>query len=264
MALGLVVGLGMGVRCLLLALMGGQSRLLDFTEIVSEYTSFVYGWFDDSVCFPKFCCTFCLMWGWCGVMCIVKEALFFLDTLESSPYLKNVYHQPPLVLNFFRFFRIFSTDPQIFKLLCFSALCICDVLAAYTLAQICFVYQTDRNDQNKQYSQSLPTIVAAVYLLNPFTVFSTVAVSSEVLCRLGIVCAVYFGLRGCKSFACIASALVLHLSPHFGAVLLPCISSLLFKKLAAKSITNVNFRCFRYSCCFCCFCCFCCCNTVFV
>ena len=97
---------------------------------------------------PSIFCCFCFCLSVLVLCCgTVKEGLFFLENMKSSPYAENVYHQPPLVLNIFRAVQFLATTPKKFRLLSFLVMCICDTLTTWLVACLCVNLLRSKNNK---------------------------------------------------------------------------------------------------------------------
>ncbi|EGC39428.1 hypothetical protein DICPUDRAFT_147853 [Dictyostelium purpureum] len=121
-----------------------------------------------------------------------------LRELGLSPYAGSVYHQPPLVLLLFlpilkmnEFIQFNITSSQLFFVLV-------DCLIAVSLREITKSVSKVLPNEMKPLSKDsiLPNLTAALYLFNPFTLFTCVGMSTIILTNLAIVLSLYFSLKG--------------------------------------------------------------------
>ena len=90
-----------------------------------------------------------------------KEGLYLFNQLSVSPYKGNIFQQSPLMI------ALFTIVPEQLHFLVFTFF---DVFAAYNLASFA--------STNMSYS---PSVVAASYLFNPFSLLSSLANSTNVI-----------------------------------------------------------------------------------
>jgi len=132
----------------------------------------------------------------------------YLHSLGQSPYAGSAYHQPPLLL---ALFYPFQNVPDYWAQAFFIVL---DLINAKILHGIAKAYKKiqieDIREETVLHEQpnklpgpieNLPEIVAALYLFNPYTIFTCVGMSTAILNNFALLGTIYFGLKGNAIFA---------------------------------------------------------------
>ncbi|XP_072013525.1 phosphatidylinositol glycan anchor biosynthesis class U protein-like [Amphiura filiformis] len=150
-----------------------------------------------------------------------------------TPYSGDVFHESPLVLYFFHHVHSLSTRlvPFVFLFL--------DLLTGYILHSAAAVYM--RYQMNKQTSEKshfakdvsqllinksdvwdVPKLVLSVFLLNPYSIVTCVAQSTQVITNLAIAAAFYFTLKDRRSGAALSIAIATYQSLYPAMMIVPC------------------------------------------
>ncbi|KAM9980345.1 hypothetical protein ACTFIZ_006593 [Dictyostelium cf. discoideum] len=157
-----------------------------------------------------------------------------LRELGLSPYAGSAYHQPPLVLLLFYpfvnsinissnnnnnnnlIFGIFEKSQILFLII--------DCLIAIILREIAKQIPKVLPKEMKSISNNsnLPNITAALYLFNPFTIFTCIGMSTINLTNLAIVLSLYYSLSGMIFQSVFSVAMASYLSIYPVVLMLPC------------------------------------------
>ncbi|KAM9958194.1 hypothetical protein ACTFIW_001054 [Dictyostelium discoideum] len=162
-----------------------------------------------------------------------------LRELGLSPYAGSAYHQPPLVLLLFYpfvnsinisnnnnnsgggsdnylIFGIFEKSQILFLII--------DCLIAIVLREIAKQIPRVLPKEMKSISanSNLPNITAALYLFNPFTIFTCIGMSTINLTNLAIVLSLYYSLKGMIFQSVFSVAMASYLSIYPVVLILPC------------------------------------------
>eukprot|EP00794_Sanderia_malayensis_P018916 gene18916-20820_t len=141
-----------------------------------------------------------------------------------SPYEGDICHQPPLMILFFNLFKM-AND---WFAACFFV--VCDLVSAwlllkaagiYTRQQLgkqkdnCFAKGTEQLLLKEEDLNIIPLLVALLYLFNPYTIFSCVALSTVVVNNVIMSLSLYLLIRGNQYFAsmCLSAAAYLSFYP---------------------------------------------------
>ncbi|KAK5584662.1 hypothetical protein RB653_006278 [Dictyostelium firmibasis] len=155
-----------------------------------------------------------------------------LRELGLSPYAGSAYHQPPLVLLLFYPFvnsisigidnNINNNSNGIEKSQILFLLI--DCLIAIALREIAKQIPKVLPNEMKSISthSNLPNITAALYLFNPFTIFTCVGMSTINLTNLAIVLSLYYSLKGMIFQSIFSVAMASYLSIYPVILILPC------------------------------------------
>ncbi|RLN85276.1 hypothetical protein BBJ28_00002756 [Nothophytophthora sp. Chile5] len=218
-----VICAGASVRAALYALPSLQTTLADRPELVTAVSSFRR----------------------------VQEGAFLFERTDS-PYAGDVFHQPPLV--FAAFYPLVSLAPPALRyaLTCVAFICV-DVLIAAGFARLCRrTLQLEEGRVRRFQGQeiwlsrvpvspllapnALPATVAFIYLLNPYSLASSVAMSTASLTHLALIYSLVFAAEGAivASMLCVAGGVYLSVYPFF--LIVPIV--LLLR--AAKSPKNIG------------------------
>eukprot|EP01133_Synstelium_polycarpum_P007238 gene7238-8415_t len=117
-----------------------------------------------------------------------------LQTLGLSPYAGSAFHQPPLLLLLFEPFYnggVFQC-PQILFLLV-------DIVSACLLRSITLLVPKVLPSEMKEQlspSSNFPNVVVALFLFNPFSIFTSIGMSTIVINNLIILASLYYSLKG--------------------------------------------------------------------
>ncbi|KYQ96817.1 GPI transamidase subunit PIG-U family protein [Tieghemostelium lacteum] len=127
----------------------------------------------------------------------LQEGLHLRDN-GLSPYTGSVCHQPPLLLFLFDMVAYIDQWCNFGLILPQMVFLIVDLLIAILLRQITILVPTVLPMEMKPLttSSNLPNITAALYLFNPFTLFTCIGMSTIVFNNLSIILSLYFSLKG--------------------------------------------------------------------
>ncbi|XP_077982983.1 GPI-anchor transamidase component PIGU-like [Glandiceps talaboti] len=166
--------------------------------------------------------------SWDGVV----EGLALFES-GISPYSGDVFHETPLILLIFHYIKSISSAwiPMIFVLL--------DLYIAWLLRNIvnsASRLMIDRQVQmRKKFAKDidsiliklvnvreLPDQVAALYLLNPYTIATCVAKSTILLNNLAVVIGILYTLKGHRAISTLAIAIATYQSFYPAMLIVPC------------------------------------------
>lgn len=198
--LAVVITLGIALRALLFSYTGLQAALSTRPELVTAVSSFHR----------------------------VREGVFLSEHV-GTPYAGDVFHQPPLVFAlFYPFFKLPEHSQYIFMSAFFIGV---DVLIALGIARWCTrLLQLEEGFEPvlgkeriwlEQIPVSplvqpklLPIAGAAIYLFNPYSLASTLAMSTSSLTHLHVLYALIFAAEGATVASCICIAIGSYLSVY--------------------------------------------------
>ncbi|GAM23439.1 hypothetical protein SAMD00019534_066140, partial [Acytostelium subglobosum LB1] len=155
-----------------------------------------------------------------------------LHTLGLSPYAGSAYHQAPLLLlAFMPLHGLHIIASQLMFVLV-------DVIIAYLLRRITVlagsVLPQEMGGDPKLAQSNFPNVVAAIYLFNPFTLFTSVGMSTIVFNNLSIIASLYFALSGNMFLSLFSVASAVYISIYPIMLIFP-VSYILKRTTASKS-----------------------------
>ncbi|KAJ0397007.1 hypothetical protein ATCC90586_009241 [Pythium insidiosum] len=159
----------------------------------------------------------------------VQESVYLFEA-TGSPYTGDVFHQPPLV--FAAFYPVLSLPASIQPIAATLLFIAIDLLIAWGLARLCeLVHLLEEGRQphaqgneiwlNKVplspvfAKEHLPTTVACIYLFNPYSLGTSVAMATTSLTHLTVLYSLLFAAHGAAaaSTLCLATATYLSIYP---------------------------------------------------
>jgi len=177
----------------------------------------------------------------------VLEALF-LRQHGLDEYSGDALHQPPLILLFFQPFQNVKLHSTHFQLL-FLAL---DLLTALILYSIAVAILKSTNKDEKVVERSwLPELVYNLYLLNPFTLFTSLANSTIIFNNLAIVLSLHQAIKGNGYYCILFVAMGAYLTVYPIMLILPISLILrwsLFKSTSTLLILLLSLLGISYGC----------------
>ncbi|EFA79190.1 GPI transamidase subunit PIG-U family protein [Heterostelium album PN500] len=116
-----------------------------------------------------------------------------LHSVGLSPYAGSAYHQAPLLLLLFKpFYESVALSQLLFIVV--------DVVIAILLRSITYrvpkVLPLEMSGDQIPPTSNFPNVVAALYLFNPFTLFTSIGMSTIVFNNLSVITSLYFALKG--------------------------------------------------------------------
>ncbi|KAI9912372.1 hypothetical protein PsorP6_006592 [Peronosclerospora sorghi] len=162
----------------------------------------------------------------------LREGVFLYDS-TGSPYSGDVYHQPPLLFAFL--YPVFQVVPVSLQYLVICGIFISiDLLLGMGFARLCA--KTLKLEEGRKFMiqghetwlsqipvsplftpENLPTTVAFIYLMNPYSLASSLAMSTVSLTHLAILYSLLFASEGAlvASMMCVAMGTYLSVYPIF-------------------------------------------------
>ncbi|KAF2076361.1 hypothetical protein CYY_002318 [Polysphondylium violaceum] len=127
----------------------------------------------------------------------LTEGLHLWD-LGLSPYSGSAYHQSPLVLLLFYPFHSNNLSTSLTGLPPQVVFLVVDILIAYLLREITKLIPQVLPKEMKplEPNSNLPNITAALYLFNPFSIFTCIGMSTIVINNAAIILSLYYSLKG--------------------------------------------------------------------
>lgn len=164
----------------------------------------------------------------------VQEGLFLYHH-NVSPYDGGVYHQAPLLLPFFSLLPDYNTWPQVTNLLYILV----DLLSAYALTKIADSHESTSSKlyTSPRKARTWPSyIIAAFFLLNPFTIATCLARPTTVFSTCAILHAVSRAVVGASFTSMFALAIASYLS-MYPILLLPPLALLCYDRRRNEAST---------------------------
>lgn len=156
---------------------------------------------------------------------VVKEGIW-LQNNGYSPYDGNSYHNSPLYLIVFNYV---NNIPEIYMFI--------DIIASIFLYFSAIQFQKafkneimEFSDEKKSSDQldkplferdRIPFITAIIYLLNPFTIVTSVSLSTQSVENLLVITTIYSALSGNIIFTSIFCGICIYLSPYYITLIIP-------------------------------------------
>ncbi|PRP75220.1 hypothetical protein PROFUN_15942 [Planoprotostelium fungivorum] len=148
----------------------------------------------------------------------VFEALF-LNEHGVDPYAGDAFHQPPIMLLLYYPFHHFRLPPLYLHLFWLML----DIVIAFLIRSIAFKVLDREQSENKTESKTswIPNVAFNVYLLNPFTILTSLATSSIVFNNLALVLSLYHAYSGNVVLSIFAAVFSAHLTIYPITTVLP-------------------------------------------
>ncbi|KNC76509.1 hypothetical protein SARC_10992, partial [Sphaeroforma arctica JP610] len=170
------------------------------------------------------------------------EEGLYLAQANLSPYSGDTVHQSPLVLAVVWIASMLRGEAGV-AVLCIALDCLLAYGLVYTWRLHAQWLTLKDDDANRKappviksvdsYSAHLPTLVAVLYLLSPYTVLTCVSLSSAPVLYLAVLASFAFALRASYNLSTLILALATCVS-HYSIVLLPAITLILISEQSSK------------------------------
>ncbi|KAJ8696015.1 hypothetical protein PTI98_005916 [Pleurotus ostreatus] len=136
-----------------------------------------------------------------------------------DPYDGGSFHHSPLLL------ALFDTVIPASRLAAYVLWCLCDALAALTLAKIW-------RSRQRVAQSSRDALIASIYLLNPYLLLPSLALSTSTIDNAFTLLSLSYACQGNASASLLLLALLVHMSPSSILILAPVILLLLSDPLS--------------------------------